>query len=128
MRLIAAALVLSTACGGTVSPRTSSSCSATAGTFTFTAADRFVDPYGDALCGALPASFSVTVSVASGAATGTENGQAFSADPDFNGFLVWEEPTSPATRHYYCIIPGHSSLTIAKVGRCAAMYTLAQSR
>ncbi len=38
--------------------------------------------------------------------------------------MTWLENTTPLTEHVYELIAGHNFLIIAKLGRCAAHYTL----
>jgi hypothetical protein len=124
MRRLLLALLLCAACGGSTVSSDGCSTATPQGTFTFHASRQAVDPFGNALCGALPTAFDVSFTVTATGATGTEAGVQFTASPVTSCQLTWSEATNPATEHVYEVTSAGGSLTIAKLGQCAAIYAL----
>jgi len=125
MRRLALALLLSAACGSSTTSGDGCTTVTPQGTFAFHATRLVVDPLTDTLCSALPTTFTVSLTVTATGATGTEGAVPFTASALTTCQLVWIEATSPATEHVYQVSSaGRGSLTIAKIGRCAAIYDL----
>lgn len=124
MRFLLIALLLA-ACGG-------SPCTA-AGAHAFTAHLTQADTRGP--CGALPASFPVTLTatVSGSATTWTVNEGGVDHAADFSsgfgagcqGHIEWfDHSASPALVHTYALRDGVGDLSIAQLGVCSAYYSL----